>query len=200
MRLPSPVGGVTTDSVGLFNCEATSLATWLIGELNLGVAPQPVKTLSEVLKWLEVSTVRDRYVLVPLGAWSALLTNGPTGTDVGVLPSHAARGLGCPALRAVAAEGSHPATILELFQPDGIPPLLLRRSIASADDGGRWIFEEAGEQLPFEDPSAYRRPRKSERFTPEILSEYLVALGIPEVSDQTWTQVIALEAIRKVPR
>ncbi|HST85720.1 MAG TPA: hypothetical protein VLL08_28535 [Kineosporiaceae bacterium] len=43
----------------------------------------------------------SRYVCVPVDSWSVLLTNGPFGTDVGVLPSYAARELGCRAVRAV---------------------------------------------------------------------------------------------------
>jgi len=32
-----------------------------------------------------------------------------------------------------------------------------------------WVFSEQGEPLPFEDLTAYKRPRKKERLTPEIL-------------------------------
>lgn len=51
--------------------------------------------------------------------------------------------------------------------------------IVAMDDGGRWSFETSGDPLPFERLDAYERPRKRDRFPPELLHEYLLALGAP---------------------
>jgi hypothetical protein len=43
----------------------------------------------------------------------------------------------------------YPATMWEVYAPGslgGCPPLGYRRSVAAANDGGRWMFEESGER------------------------------------------------------
>jgi hypothetical protein len=70
--------------------------------------------------------------------------------------------------------------ILEVCSPDGQPPLLARRSIAAANDAGRWVFEELGETYPFEQKNRYRATRKANRFTPNMLHDYQRALGVPQ--------------------
>jgi hypothetical protein len=61
-------------------------------------------------------------------------------------------------------------------------PFLCRRTISAANDGGKWTFSETGERFAFEDPTAYRRRLVCDRFTPEMLAQYLAKLGVP--SDQ----------------
>jgi hypothetical protein len=51
------------------------------------------------------------------------------------------------------------------------------RSIACADDGGRWTFETSGDPLPIEASFAYDAPRKKDRFTRENLRALLSAVG-----------------------
>jgi hypothetical protein len=48
-----------------------------------------------------------------------------------------------------------------------------RRSIAAANDGGRCVFEESGERHPFEQSDRYAARRKRDRFTPDMLRDYL---------------------------
>jgi hypothetical protein len=118
-----------------------------------------------------------------------LVTNGPHGTDVGVLPSLVARELGCIGIRAECVpDGSdrYPARILEVFGPNGVPPLLAIRSIAVSNDGGRWVFETSGDPLPFEDHAAYAAPRKSDRLPPALLLAYLSELGVPIEVEPQW--------------
>jgi hypothetical protein len=72
-------------------------------------------------------------------------------------------------------DARHAAVIWEVYAPEaqGGDKLGYRRSIAAADDGGRWVFEETGERYPFERPESYVAPRKRDRFTRDMLREYL---------------------------
>ena len=45
--------------------------------------------------------------------------------------------------------------------------------------GGGWSFQQHGDPLPFEDLTAYARPKKRERLTPELLQGYGRAIGVP---------------------
>jgi hypothetical protein len=140
-----------------------------------------------------------RNAIVPIDGWTLLLTNGPTGTDVGMVPSLAARELDCRAVRAVCVrdgEDEFPARIMEVFGPDGSGPLLARRAITAANDGGEWVFETTGEPLPFERLDQYDRRRKTERFTSDLLYQYLRQLGIPIEVEPDWasSRLIALAA------
>ena len=51
------------------------------------------------------------------------------------------------------------------------------------NDGGRWVFEQSGEPYPFEKLDAYERSRKRDRFTRELLEEYLQHFGIRPFAD-----------------
>ena len=56
----------------------------------------------------------------PFDEWTLILSNGPMGTDVGVLPSQAARELRARAIRAVCVADDSPAfaaRILEVYGP-----------------------------------------------------------------------------------
>src|SRR5204863_7464290 len=78
------------------------------------------------------------------------------------------------------------ANIWEVYAPaslGGTLPLGYRRSIAAANDGGRWVFEESGEAFEFERTELYNARRKKERFTRELLEEYLNEFGIRPFDD-----------------
>ncbi len=198
MIAPSLLGGKTTEQVGFFHLSAARLASWLAnGLVNARViTTSPWSGLDDLLVALAPAPVVSRYAWVPMaGGWAALFNNSPLGTDVGVLPSLAARELGVCAVKAVctADDDPYPARILEVFGPDGSPPLLLRRSIVAANDGGRWVFETSGAQLEFEDDSTYGLRRKADRFPAELLQRYLRELGIPVDSEPLWNQAVVVE-------
>jgi len=67
------------------------------------------------------------------------------------------------------------ATALVVY--DG-PDLFDCRQIALSRETSRWKFSLNGPPLPFEDLTAYDKPRKTDRFTPAMLRQYLAALGI----------------------
>lgn len=196
MRLPSPSGGVTTQEVGYFEADAKTVAGWLCyglgGRWNL--YPAKWTSASEAIAFLSPAPALSRYVCIPVGRWAAVLNNCPGGTDVGLLPSQAARELGCMAIRVACIDDSatYPARILEVYGPFGDPPLALVRSIAAAKDGGRWVFETSGKPFAFEDLSAYQSRMKSHRLTATMLEEYLRALGVPIDQEPDWaaTQLV----------
>lgn len=196
--LPSPICGSTTETVGLFRCDPVKLADWLEAGLGRHWRTRAVRceSIGELGQLLEPGAPLIRRAVIPWRDWAAVLTDGPLGTDVGTLPSLAARELGCVALRATATDdspGRYGAVILEVFDPEAVEDhQRCRRSIAAANDGGRWVFEQHGSPLGFEDVTAYRNRRVRDRFTPEMLSGYLDALGVPTRS------ALGLEAIQLV--
>jgi hypothetical protein len=141
----------------------------------------------------------NRHACLSVDNWTLLLNNGPNGTDVGLLPSQAARELGCRAVRAVCAadaESPFPARILEVYGPNGEVPLALKRSIAAANDGGRWVFETSGQPFEFEDVKRYEQRSKSQRFTCDMVHSYLTQLGVPTVSKPDWATAVLVEQRR----
>jgi len=56
------------------------------------------------------------------------------------------------------------------------------RSIACANDGGRWIFETSGDPLPIESTFPYEARRKADRFGTDQLAAVLTYLGVRPVS------------------
>lgn len=197
MILPSSAAGAVTQEVGYIHAAAETVAPWLAdGMSGWRVRPVQWRSLADAAAVVGPSPDMTRNAVVPVDGWSLLFRNGPGGNDVGVIPSLAARQLGCRALRAVCVrddEDEYPARILEVFGPDGEPPLLARRSIVAANDGGKWVFETSGEPFEFEDLERYKRRRKSERFPPELLYEYLRELGVPFDVEPDWPQTLLLE-------
>ncbi|MBN1204748.1 MAG: hypothetical protein JXB05_07470 [Myxococcaceae bacterium] len=52
------------------------------------------------------------------------------------------------------------------------------RALAAANDGGRWVFEQFGEPFPFEKVEQYQARKVRDRFTFEMLKDYLRHLGL----------------------
>jgi hypothetical protein len=188
---PSEVAGATTHEVGYFDVAPYHLAAWLrdgLGEPWIA-GTREWRSVTDAAKELEPSPLLGRYAIVPIASWALVVNNGPRGTDVGLLPSQAARELGCRAIRAVCvgdAGPGYPARILEVYGPDGSGALLLVRSIVAANDGGRWVFETSGDPLAFEHLGEYGRRRKADRFTEELLFRYLQELGVPVGVQPDW--------------
>lgn len=189
MILPSPLAPPTTEAVGYFETSPAELSRWLVDEFDSDwkASEAPTGTLASLVELLRPLGPVNRYLLVPVDGWTAVLNNAPLGTDLGMLPSLAARRLGLRAVRAVAAEGGdyrYPATILEVYEPGATDnPLRNRRSIFAANDGGTWRFGESGHRFDFEEADIYERRRVRDRFTPEMLGRYLAELGVPPGND-----------------
>lgn len=193
---PSPAGGATTETVGFFDATPVELADWFSsGDGALGQQRPGWKGLPDVIRDLAATDLVTARAFVPLGRWTLLLTNGPSGTDLGVLPSQATRGLGCLSVRAVWSDrrdASCPAVLIEVFAPDGEPPLMARRSVAVVADGERWVFESTGLPYRFEHIRRYGARRKADRFTPRMLHEYLRALHVPIDEEPDWAGAVVV--------
>ncbi|MEI2808948.1 MAG: hypothetical protein V9F00_01670 [Nocardioides sp.] len=200
MTLPSPAGGATTEQVGFFEAGTPDLAEWIVRGFDPGWTARPAgfASMKEAVAFLTPGGDVTRYVCVPVGRWTALISNGPLGTDVGVLPSYAARELGRRAIRVVSVGDTAicPARVLEVYGPDGEPPLALERSIVAANDGGRWVFETAGSAYPFEDQAAYSNRVKARRFTTDMVLAYLRELGVPVDVEPDWK---AAQVVERAP-
>ncbi len=200
MRLPSSIGGPTTEQVGFFEVSAELLAQWLLIQFGDGwQLRRPIwESASDAFDALAPGPALSREAMIPCGRWTLLLNNTPLGTDVGLLPSRAAEMLGCRAIRAVSVEDTarFPGRILDVYSPHSSDVFKLERSIAAANDGGRWVFETSGEPYDFEDQSAYRRRPKASRFTGQMLAEYLESLGVPRDLEPDWRAARILERIK----
>lgn len=182
---------------GAFDLDALELATWVREGLgDEWKRRESPLTLIEARELVVASERVSRYLCVPFGSWSALFTNGPRGTDVGLFPSYAARELGRRAIRIVDNNegGESAARILDIYGPDGSPPLFSRRSIALANDGGRWVFEQTGAPFEFEDVAAYARRPLTARFSSAMLWRYVEALGVPN-APLVWSRAHLVELL-----
>ncbi|MDP9903108.1 hypothetical protein [Arthrobacter bambusae] len=195
MTLPFSADEIVTAEAGFFEVESKALASWIqtgLGDKEWEIKYPASVSLADAISALKPEIAVTRYLCVPLGAWSVLLNNSPLGTDVGVLPSYAARELGCRAIRAVNVpdDATFPARILEVYGPNGAPPRALERSIAAAKDGRSWVFETSGTPYPFEDHTAYELRIKSRRFTSQMLFDYIRALGVPLGETPDWSNTV----------
>jgi hypothetical protein len=128
------------------------------------------------------SSIPTRALLLRMNeGWTAYFDNGWRGSD----PSPIAMLSKLTAQRSIRVTSSpgrrnpssafhstmYDATIFQIYE--GSKSV---RSIACADDGGHWVFEQRGAPLPFEDTGAYERPRIHTRFTADMLENYVTRL------------------------
>lgn len=122
-----------------------------------------------------------RMLTASVGPWTAVTNNFINGGDP-TAPGHAvANALGARCVVATHAPRygpGHATTQLEVFGPEGEPPLMYIRSLAAHATDGRWIWHESGTPLAFEETGRYTARRKRDRFDRAMLLRYLTALGI----------------------
>ena len=198
MKLPSQIAGRTTQEVGFFDVDQQRLASWLrevFGDDCTASSPGWT-SVADAGASLSAPRPGSRWACIKVGDWSLILTDGPLGTDVGVLPIHVAKVFSRRAIRAFCVDDDgpgYPGRILVVHGPDGEPPLNVERSIVAANDGGRWVFETSGTPYDFEDLAAYGHRLKKRRFTSEMLYDYLRHLGVPVDTEPDWSSTILLE-------
>jgi hypothetical protein len=138
-----------------------------------------------------------RYLFLPThSSWTAFVDNGWSGTDVFSVVSFLALQIECVGVRAVSVPhtyrhgtkgplGRYGATIFELYSPSPTDCsfLNIKRSIAAAHDGSRWQFNADGTVMDFERTESYHERQIRDRFTPELLAEYLRRLEIQMFSE-----------------
>jgi hypothetical protein len=172
---------------------AQVFATWergLMTPRGITVEEFPVTgTLEQVLsRILPLSSGEtQRHLFIPTrSAWTAYVANGWTGTDAASPMSAMARRLSCRGLRVVAVphtlrgtQGRYGSVMLEMYgpeQPGKISNTV--RALAAANDGGRWVFVELGEPFLFEQVERYQARKVRDRFTFDMLKDYLRHLGL----------------------
>lgn len=146
---------------------------------------------------LPLAMSKMRRLFIPTRSdWVVFFQNGIAGSDPFLPMMHLARRMGvltmrvcCTAERArwPATIWEAPATIWEVYAPEslgGCPPLGDRRSICAAKELFFWEFSESGERYPFEHVERYSAWRKRDRFTREMLRDYLRHFGIELFADE----------------
>ncbi len=173
---------------------AQAFATWH-GELMtprgitvelLPVAGRLEQALSSLLP-LSGGETQRRLFIPTRSAWTAYVSNQWTGTDAASPMSTMARRLSIRCLRVVAVPhtlrkhqgGRYGAVMLDMFGPEQ-PGKLNNyvRAVEVANDGGRWVFDQEGEPFPFEQVEQYQARRVRDRFTFDMLKDYLRHLGL----------------------
>ncbi len=123
----------------------------------------------------------SREILLDCGEWTAYLNNGIDGGDPSSAPIQLCRSLGVRMItaghRPLRGSG-HGGTHLWVLGPDGVPPLMYRRTIDVHAIDGRWRFETSGTPLDFEQPARYTARRVRDRFDRPMLIDYLAAAGV----------------------
>jgi hypothetical protein len=171
---------------------ARAFATWqggLLAPRGIAVEVRPVSgSLEQALSALLplTSPETQRHLFLPTrSAWTAYLENTRGGTDASSAMASMARTLGCRGLRVVAVpytyrkgQGRYGAVMLELYGPHRTTGLNYVRALGASNDGGRWVFDQAGEPFPFEKLEQYQAPRVRDRFTFDMLKDYLRHLGL----------------------
>jgi len=144
------------------------------------------QVLTSLLPLTSGETQRDLFIPTRSG-WTAYVENGWNGTDAASPMRYMARWLSIRGLRVVAAPhtlrkhggGRYGGVMLDVFGPEQ-PGKILNyvRSIYVSNDGGRWVFGHSGEPFPFEQVERYQARRVRDRFTFEMLKDYLRHLGL----------------------
>jgi len=129
----------------------------------------------------------QRRLFIPTrSAWTAYVCNQWTGTDAASPMSVMAGRLSIRGLRVVAVphtlrgdRGRYGAVMLDVFGPKQ-PGKLNNyvRALGASNDGGRWVFDESGEPFAFEQVEKHQERRVRDRFTFDMLKDYLRHLGL----------------------
>jgi hypothetical protein len=171
---------------------ARAFAAWQRGLLEpdgVTVEARPVKgSLEQVLSALLPLTdsERQRHLFIPTrSAWTAYVDNAYRGTDAVSAMSYMAEALGCRGIRLGAVphtlhkdKGRYGIVALEVYGPQRTQWLNYVRTLYAMNDGGRWVFGQSGEPFAFEKQEQYQSRRVKDRFTLDMLKEYLRHLGL----------------------
>lgn len=151
---------------------------------------RPLREIMEALLPV-VTPIPTRHVFVPLqNGWTMYLNNFRLGTDSAGAMQVLSKRLGLDSIRVVADEQlrdpatkriqQYGATIFEYYR-DGKN----KRTVYSANDGGRWVFDAYGDPFEFEEISTYSNRLMCERFPKSLMLRYLRHLGIDFSQENT---------------
>lgn len=178
--IKAPIGGVLSEFVSWQSSLGIEFARTEIASSLSDALESLLPLAHSKMRRLFVATRSD---------WVACFQNGIQGSDPFPAMSYLAQKMGVLAMRVSSSpeENPYPATIWEVYAPEflgGHPPLYYRRSISAANDGGRWVFEESGERYPFEQVERYSERRKRDRFTRQMLRDYLRQFDVELFCDE----------------
>lgn len=187
-----------TKEIGFLECDcakaADEFARW-IKRLNKRARVITTRVEGELadglLKLLPLRTLPHRYLFVPTrSAWCGFFDNSWRGTDAsGAMSVMAEQYCHCRGMRVVSVphthrkakdswKGRYGAVMLEVYAPYEIDIHNTERAIACSNDGGRWVFSEGGKPYKFENLAQYRAKKIRDRFTSDMLAEYLLHFGM----------------------
>lgn len=185
-----------TSELGFLEAQAEyaahAFATWqggLVAPRGVTVNVHPVSgSLEQVLSCLLPLTSPEvrRYLFLPTRSpWAGYVENTRGGTDAASAMRYMSRTLGCRGMRVVAVpqtlskdKGRYGAVMLEVYGPHRTSWLNYLRAVSASNDGGRWVFDQFGEPFPFEKLEQYQARKVRDRFTFEMLKDYLHHLGL----------------------
>lgn len=192
-----------TSEIGFLECDVKSVcAAYELWETEI-LRPYEMRieldivegNLESILQKLSPLTVPipTRLAFVPTrSTWTAYFDNGPHGTDAAGIISVLAKKLNCRGIRTAMVpntmpskptreeKGRYGAAVLEVYGSD-MKPI---RSVYAANDGGKWCFGESGVAFSFEEVAKYGAKKIRDRFTGEMLDNYLNHLGISAFDDK----------------
>jgi hypothetical protein len=171
---------------------ARAFAAWqggLLAPRGITVKVSPVSgSLEQALSSLLplTSPERRRHLFMPTRSpWTGYVDNARGGTDAASAMGYMAQTLGCRGMRVVAVphtlrkdKGRYGAVMLDVYGPRQTHWLNYLRAIYAANDGGRWVFGQSGEPFPFEKLEQYQARKVRDRFTFDMLKDYLRHLGL----------------------
>lgn len=149
---------------------------------NLRIMRRESKSLETCFDTLlPLNTRTSRWVFIETKSnWCAYIENFWRGTDPTPIAPLAGLRLKCRGIRCTNSPyGSSPAVIFEVYKSswsnDGGNT---ERAVWAMKDGGGWEFDCIGEPYGFEQVERYSAKRKRDRFTSEMLEQYLKEFGI----------------------
>lgn len=179
-----------TDTTGFFECDAKAAAdafyAWRdrtysrdgrqlqITRVEAESLPKVLSTLlpltSRTCRWLFVETKSD---------WCAFFSNWWRGTDSTAIAPLGGVRLSCRSIRCTNVPyGESLGAIFEVYRPSWGEYGNTERTISALKDGSNWAFDVIGEPFGFEQVERYQDRRIRDRFTPEMLDQYLKHFGI----------------------
>lgn len=194
-----------TSEIGFLDCPlpvaAKYMASWLGkiqadrgGGIEVRYIPKSgLEAATQALLPLTSVERRRMMLLSTQSNWLSYFDNGWRGADAYSAISHMAEAIGCRGVRAnhvpheldqdtSAGRGRSGSVIFELYGPHETAFINTIRSVAVTHDGKKWVFVESGEIQDFEQTEKYLQRSVRSRFTAEMLSDYLKALGIDAFS------------------
>ena len=132
----------------------------------------------------------SRYLMIETESdWTACFDNSASIGDLSPTISFLSQAIACEGLAICckpqtwqlgmpAGLGVNEAVRFTLFSPRPTEWLNVRRYISMTRENENWKFTSEGKLLPFERPDVYKARHARDRFTPALLAEYCIALGI----------------------